>query len=57
MLRDEHLTLEGLQKIVAIRGSMNQGLKRSPKLLTAFPDVVSVTKPKVKNKTNQKDPF
>ena len=57
MLRGEHRTLEGLQKIVAIRASMNQGLKRSPKLLPAFPDVVPVPKPKVKNQTNQKDPF
>ena len=57
MLRGEHRTLEGIQKIVAIRASMNQGIKRSPKLLLAFPDVVPVPKPKVKNQTNQKDPF
>ena len=38
--RKEHLTKEGLLKIVAIRASMNRGL--SEKLLEAFPDVVPV---------------
>ena len=40
MKRKEHLTPEGLKKIVAIRASMNLGL--SHKLQLAFPDVVSV---------------
>ena len=41
--RHEHLTLEGLRKIVAIRASMNRGL--SDKLKLAFPDVVPVERP------------
>ena len=40
MKRKEHLTPEGLKKIVAIRASMNLGL--SDKLQLTFPDVVSV---------------
>ena len=41
--RKEHLTKEGLLKIVAIRASMNRGL--SEKLLEAFPSVVTVERP------------
>ena len=41
----EHLTPEGLRKIVAIRASMNRGL--SDKLKLAFPDVVPVERPLV----------
>ena len=47
----EHLTLQGLRKIVALRASMNLGL--SKKLLAAFPDVIQVTRPLVKNKKIQ----
>ena len=47
MRRKEHLTEDGLRKIVAIRASMNLGL--SDVLKKAFPDVVSVTRPLVKN--------
>ena len=43
----EHLTHEGLKKIVAIKASMNQGL--SEKLKLAFPDVVPVVRPLVEN--------
>ena len=43
----EHLTKEGLRKIVAIRASMNLGL--SDKLTLAFPDVVPVVRPLVGN--------
>ena len=43
MKRKEHLTLEGLRQIVAIRASMNRGL--SEKLLEAFPSVVPVERP------------
>ena len=50
MLRGEHFTDDGLRKIVAIRASMNQGIKSSQILLSAFPDVVPVARPKVKNK-------
>ena len=45
MKRKEHLTPEGLRKIVAIRASMNLGL--SEKLYLAFPDVVQVERPLV----------
>ena len=45
MKRKEHLTDEGLIKIVAIRASMNLGL--SEKLKLAFPDVVPVERPLV----------
>ena len=44
----EHLTFEGLCKIVAIKASVNWGLPE--KLLTAFPDVVAVSRPKIQNK-------
>ena len=43
----EHLTLEGLHKIVAIRASMNRGLSEELKL--AFPHVVPVVRPLVEN--------
>lgn len=49
MQRGDHLTYAGLRKIVAIRATMNQGFKRSPKLVAAFPNVVPVIRPKVKN--------
>ena len=42
----EHLTLDGLQKIVAIKASTNLGL--SDKLKAAFPSVVPVERPLVK---------
>ena len=38
MRRKEHLTLEGLRQIIAIKAAMNLGL--SEKLQLAFPDVV-----------------
>lgn len=41
----EHLTDEGLVKIVSIKASMNKGL--SEKLLTSFPDLVLADRPKV----------
>ena len=44
----EHLTPEGLRKIVAIKASMNCGL--SPELKLAFSDVVAVIRPAVTNK-------
>ena len=45
MERREHLTIEGLHKIVAIKASMNLDL--SEKLKVAFPDVVPVERPLV----------
>ena len=44
----EHLTPEGLRKIVAIKALMNRGL--SPELKLAFPEVVAVIRPAVTNK-------
>ena len=49
----EHLTIEGLIKILAIKASMNRGL--SEKLKLAFPDIVPVVRPLVKNQ-KIKDP-
>ena len=43
--KKEHLTIEGLKKIVAIKGSMNLGL--SEELKTAFLDVLPVPRPLV----------
>ena len=48
MLNKEHLTKDGLTKIVAIKASMNRGLSEELKL--AFPDVVPVVRPLVENK-------
>lgn len=43
----EDLTLEGLKKIVSIKASMNNGL--TPVLKKAFPNVVAMLRPSVKN--------
>ena len=43
----EHLTMEGLSKIVAIKASMNTGL--SDELKAAFPDITPVQRPNVLN--------
>ena len=51
--KKEHLTREGIQKIVAIRASMNLGL--SDELLVAFPDVKPVLIPST-NENKIKDP-
>ena len=47
MLNKEHLTIDGLHKILAIKASMNRGL--SAELKSAFPDAVAVVRPLVKN--------
>nr|QVV23912.1 hypothetical protein [Trichoderma cornu-damae] len=44
MNQKEHLTLSGLQKIIALRASMNFGL--SSELKTAFPDIIPAIRPK-----------
>ena len=49
MKNKEHLTPDGLRKIVAIKASMNRGL--SDKLQLAFPDVVPSERPVVSNST------
>lgn len=43
MQRGEHLTIEGLQKIINIRASINKGL--SPLLKEAFPNTVAISRP------------
>ena len=45
MKRKEHLTPDGLRKIVALKAAMNLGL--SEKLKQAFPDVVEAERPHV----------
>jgi hypothetical protein len=44
--KKEHLTREGLDKIVALKASLNKGLP--DKLKAAFPNVVSINRPLVK---------
>jgi len=45
MKNKEHLTVEGLTKIVSIKASMNKGL--SKKLVTEFSDITPVLRPQV----------
>lgn len=45
IIRGEHLTAEGLDKVVAIKASMNRGL--SLDLKAAFPGVIPVSRPLV----------
>lgn len=47
MNRGEHLTFEDLQKIVAIKASLNLGL--SPQLKSAFPNIIPIPKPLVES--------
>ena len=54
MQNKEHLTPEGLEKIVAHRASLNLGL--SDKLRAAFPETIPVTRPEVEFR-NIPDPF
>ena len=49
MKNKEHLTMEGLEKIVNLRASMNKGL--SNELKVTFPNTIPVQRPLV---TNQK---
>jgi hypothetical protein len=43
MSNKEHLTMEGLKKIISIRGSMNKGL--TPLLKNYFPDTIPCERP------------
>jgi len=52
--RKEHLTEEGLAKIVSIKASMNRGL--SEELKVAFPNTLPVPRPVVENQ-EIKDPY
>jgi len=45
VLNKEHLTSEGLLKIIALRASLNLGL--SEELKTAFPDIIPTDRPLV----------
>jgi hypothetical protein len=45
----EHLTLEGLQKILCIKSSLNLGL--SDELKNIFPNIKPVERPLIKNHT------
>jgi hypothetical protein len=45
----EHLTKEGLQKIVSIKAVLNNGLSNELKI--AFPDTVSAIRPQINNQT------
>ena len=48
MIRKEHLTMEGLQKFVAIKASINLGLSAPrEELKKAFPDIIPVKRPLV----------
>jgi hypothetical protein len=48
MLNKQHLTEDGLHKIVALKASMNNGL--SAELYAAFPNLKPVPRPSVENK-------
>lgn len=45
--KKEHLTIEGIQQIVALKTSLDLGL--SDNLKKAFPNIVPVTRPLVEN--------
>ena len=47
VLNKQHITMEGLKKIVAIKASMNRCLPL--KLKDAFPNIIPVERPLVKN--------
>jgi len=47
MKNGEHLTIEGLQKIINIRATLNKGL--TPLLKEAFPNSIAVSRPQVFN--------
>jgi hypothetical protein len=48
VLNKEHLTMEGLNKIVAIKASMNRG-HLSSELKVGFPNIIPVDRPLVLN--------
>ena len=48
MKNKEHLTLEGLRKIISIKASLNLGL--SDELKVAFPRIVAVIRPLILDK-------
>jgi hypothetical protein len=54
MNKKEHLTIEGLKKIVSIKASMNLGL--TAELIDSFPNIVPVDRPIVELHTEKIDP-
>jgi hypothetical protein len=50
IVKGEHLSANGLQEIVNIRGSLNLGLSDS--LKTVFPNTVPVNRPLIQNISN-----
>ena len=48
-IRKEHLTIEGLQQIVALKAAMNRGLSEKLKFRACIPNVVPVERPRVEN--------
>ena len=50
--KKEHLSMEGLLKIVSIKASMNQGL--SSQLKEAFPNIVPAARPLILNQKNKR---
>ena len=54
MKRKEHLTVEGLNQIVSIRASMNNGLTED--LKRAYPNITQCERPKVEG-LKSIDPF
>jgi hypothetical protein len=47
MNNKEHLTLDGLQKILCIKGSLNLGL--SNEIKTNFPNIIPIERPLIAN--------
>lgn len=55
MKRGEHLTIQGLQKIINIRATINKGL--SPVLKEAFPNSVAVPRPQLPHLHSVQTPY
>jgi len=45
MAHKEHMTMEGLEKIISIKASMNRGLSQI--LIEAIPNIMPVDRPKI----------
>ena len=45
MNNKEHLTLDGLQKILCIKGSLNLGLSYEIEIKTNFPNISPIERP------------
>ena len=49
VLKKEHLTIAGLNRIIALKANMNLGL--SEKVMAAFKEIIPVNRPLLTNKT------